>query len=125
MNNESNIRRDQHCVFTLHVYLILVAKDRRRVFDTQAIDVLRGLFAEVCSDAHATLVQMDGEDDPVHLLVEYPPKVAVASLVRMRVCLNGRKAGAMVACVDGDGAESAAKAFGATGLPGAEGSSPK
>ncbi len=24
---------------------------------------------------------MDGEDDPVHLLVEYPPKVAVSALV--------------------------------------------
>ena len=24
---------------------------------------------------------MDGEDDHVHLLVEYPPKVAVSSLV--------------------------------------------
>jgi len=48
------------------------------VFDAQAIDVLRGLFADVCPDAHAPLVQMDGEDDPVHLLVEYPPKVAVS-----------------------------------------------
>jgi REP element-mobilizing transposase RayT len=43
--------------------------------------VLRGIFADVCSDVHATLVQMDGEDDHVHLLVEYPPKVAVSSLV--------------------------------------------
>ncbi|HWM70159.1 MAG TPA: IS200/IS605 family transposase [Steroidobacteraceae bacterium] len=72
------MRRGQHCVLTLHVYLILVAKDRRPVFDAQAIDVLRGLFADVCPDAHAPLVQMDGEDDPVHLLVEYPPKVAVS-----------------------------------------------
>ena len=29
----------------------------------------------------ATLVEMDGEDDHVHLLVEYPPKVSVSSLV--------------------------------------------
>jgi putative transposase len=81
MNNESNIRCDQHRVCTLHVHLIFATKYRRRVFDAQAIDVLRGIFANVCPDAHATLVQMDGEDDPVHLLVEYPPKVAVASLV--------------------------------------------
>ena len=40
------------------------------MFDAEAIDVLRGIFADVCSDAHATLVQIDGEDDPVHLLVE-------------------------------------------------------
>jgi putative transposase len=51
------------------------------VFDEQAIDLLRDIFADVCPDAHATRVQMDGEDDHVHLLVQYPPKVAVSSLV--------------------------------------------
>ena len=81
MSNESNIRHGRHCIFKLHVHWVFVAKYRRRVFDAQAIDLLRGIFADVCSDAHATLVQMDGEDDHVHLLVQYPPKVAVSSLV--------------------------------------------
>jgi putative transposase len=71
MNNESNIRCDKHYIFKLHVQLVFVAKYRRRVFDAQAIDVLRGIFADVCSDAHATRVQMDGEDDHVHRLVQY------------------------------------------------------
>ena len=65
----------------MHVHWVFVAKYRRRVFDAEAIDVLRGIFADVCSDVHATLVEMDGEDDHVHLLVEYPPKVAVSSPV--------------------------------------------
>jgi len=81
MSNESGIRHGRHCVFKLHVHLVFVAKYRRRVFDARAIDVLRGIFAEVCSDARATLVEMDGEDDYVHLLVEYPPKLAISSLV--------------------------------------------
>jgi putative transposase len=61
--------------------LVFVAKYRRRVFDARAIDVLRDIFADVCSHAQATLVEMDGEDDHVHLLVEYPPKLSVSSLV--------------------------------------------
>ena len=81
MSNESDIRHGRHCVFKLHVHLIFVAKYRRRVFDARAIDGLRGIFADVCSDASATLVAVDVEDDHVHLLVEYPPKVAVSSLV--------------------------------------------
>ena len=81
MRNESNIRNSKHYIFKLHLHWFFVAKYRRRVFDAQAIDLLRGIFADVCSDAHATLVQMDGEDDHVHLLAQYPPKVAVSSLV--------------------------------------------
>jgi putative transposase len=65
----------------MHVYLVFAAKYRRRVFDAHALEAPRGIFASVCSDAQATLVQTDGEDDHVHLLVQYPPKVAVSSLV--------------------------------------------
>jgi putative transposase len=81
MSNESNIRHSKHCIFKLHVHWVFVAKYRRRVFNAQAIDLLRSIFANVCSDAHATRVQMDGEDDHLHLLVQYPLKVAVSSLV--------------------------------------------
>ena len=81
MSNESNIRNGRHCVFKLHAHWVFVAKYRCCGFNAGAIDVLRGIFADVCSDAHARLVEMDGEDDHVHLLVEYPPKVAVSSLV--------------------------------------------
>ena len=35
----------------------------------------------VCDDFEAQLVEFDGEDDHVHLLVHYPPKVAVSKLV--------------------------------------------
>jgi putative transposase len=51
------------------------------VFDGPAIDALRGIFAKVCADFEANLIEMDGEDDHVHLLVEYPPKVPVSNLV--------------------------------------------
>jgi len=60
---------------------VFVEKYHRCEFDIRAIDVLRGIFADVCSDAHAMLMEMDVEDDHVHLLVEHPPKVLVASLV--------------------------------------------
>ena len=45
------------------------------------IDDLRVIFAGVCLDFEAQLVEFDGEDDHVHLLVNYPPKVALSALV--------------------------------------------
>ena len=65
----------------MHVHLVFVAKYRRHVFDADAIQKLRLHFASVCKDFEAELVEMDGEDDHVHLLVNYPPKVAVSALV--------------------------------------------
>ena len=82
MDQNNDIRCGRHCVFNMHVHLVFVAKYRRRVFDGDAIDRLRTIFAKTCADFEAQLIEMDGEDDHVHLLVEYPPKVAVSSKER-------------------------------------------
>lgn len=64
----------------MHVHLIFVAEYRRKVFDSEAISRLKDLFAKTCSGFEAELVEMDGERDHVHLLANYPPKVAVSAL---------------------------------------------
>jgi len=81
MSNDKDIRQGRHCVFLMHVHLVFVTKYRRNVLDRDAIDELRGIFTRVCLDFGAELVEFDGEDDHVHLLVEHPPKVAVSNLV--------------------------------------------
>lgn len=74
-------RRGRHVVCAMHVHLVFVTKYRRRVLDGDAIERLRAMFATVCAEFESRLVEMDGEDNHVHLLVEYPPKVAVSALV--------------------------------------------
>ncbi|MFA7438471.1 IS200/IS605 family transposase [Castellaniella sp.] len=83
MSDDNDIRRGRHCVFKIHVHLVFVAKYRRRVFDGDAINRLRTIFAKVCTDFDAQLIEMDGEDDHVHLLVEYLPKVAVLLCIKL------------------------------------------
>lgn len=81
MSQTEDYRRGRHCVSALHVHLVFVTKYRRGVLTGEHLDFLRGVFAKVCTDFEARLVEMNGEDDHVHLLVEYPPKVAVSTLV--------------------------------------------
>ena len=81
MSHDNDIRQGRHCVFKMHVHLVFLAKYRRKVFDGDAIERLREIFTRVCLDFESQRVEMDGEHDHVHLLVEYPPKVAVSSLV--------------------------------------------
>jgi putative transposase len=81
MEKNNEIRHGRHCVSNMHVHLVFVTKYRRGVFTKAIIDDLRVIFASVCADFGAALVEFDGEDDHVHLLIEYPPKVAVSNLV--------------------------------------------
>ena len=82
MGKNQDIRTGRHCIFAMHVHLIFLTKCRRKVFDGNAIDRLRDHFARICDDFEATLKEMNGEVDRVHLWVEHPPKVAISSLVR-------------------------------------------
>ena len=81
MSNIQELSHGRHCVFAMHVHLVFVTKYRYRVFDGKAVESLRMIFAKVCTDFETTLVEMDGEDNHVHLLLQYPPKVSVSSLV--------------------------------------------
>lgn len=81
MDNATSIRTGRHCVFALTVHLVFVTKYRRGVFTAEVHAALREIFTAVCADFEATLLACDGEDDHVHLLVSYPPKVSVSALV--------------------------------------------
>ena len=65
----------------MHVHLVFLTKYRREVFTKAILEDMRAIFVSVCTDFEAELVEFDGEDDHVHLLVNYPPKVAVSKLV--------------------------------------------
>ena len=81
MINSSDIRHGRHCVFNLHIHLVFVTKYRKNIFDKKALDTLERVFSDVCLSFDAELKGFNGEEDHVHLLVNYPPKIALSRLV--------------------------------------------
>ena len=73
------------------MHLVFVTKYRRGVLTDEHLAALRGVFTSVCADFGAELVEMDGEDDHIHLLVAYPPRVAVARLVNSLKGVSARR----------------------------------
>lgn len=68
-----------------------MTKYRRRVFCKEVLDDMRGVLASVCADYDTQLVEMDGEDDHVHLLVNYPPKIPLTKLVNSLKGVSSRR----------------------------------
>ena len=81
MDKVNDIRTGRHCVFAMHVHLVFLTKYRKDVLTASMLESLNGLFSKVCADFEAELVEFNGEDDHVHLLVNYPPKVPISGLV--------------------------------------------
>jgi putative transposase len=78
---EPDIRRGRHAVWACYVHLVFVTKYRRGVFNGPMLDTCEHIMTETCDDFGVTLVEFNGEDDHVHLLVEFPPTVQLSRLV--------------------------------------------
>lgn len=81
MDKSTDLRRGRSCVFLMHVHLVFVTKYRRHVFSKQILEDLRNIFTDICSDFGSQLAEFEGEEDHVHLLINYPPNVAISKLV--------------------------------------------
>jgi putative transposase len=79
-------------VSLLHAHLVFVTKYRRRVFTDAMLTFTENTVCTVCADLGAELVEFNGEPDHVHLLIAYPPTLAISVLAHR---LKGRTAHAV------------------------------
>lgn len=68
-------------MFNLHVHLVFVTKYRRGVFNDAILTRCEEIMRDVAGGLGAELREFNGEEDHVHLLIHYPPKLAISTLV--------------------------------------------
>ncbi|WP_338685994.1 IS200/IS605 family transposase [Streptomyces acidiscabies] len=77
----TDIRRGRSVVHTLRVHFVFVPKDRRGVLTADLLTRCEEVMGDVCTDFGAELTEFNGGRDHVHLLVHYPPKIALSRLI--------------------------------------------
>jgi putative transposase len=75
----------------LHAHLIFITKYRGKVFNEASLQRLEIILKEVCHAFEVELVEFNGEHDHVHLLIQYPPKVALSKLINSLKGVSSRK----------------------------------
>ncbi|GIJ23934.1 IS200/IS605 family transposase [Micromonospora lutea] len=71
--------------------MVFVTKYRHGVFTDGHLTRMEQIMRAVCADFDTELVEFNGETDHVHLLVNHPPKVAVAKLVNSLKGVSSRR----------------------------------
>ena len=74
-------RTGRSYVYKNYYHLVFVTKYRRNVFNNEMINKLKNVFKETCTQMDCELLEFNGEDDHVHLMVSVPPKISLAVLV--------------------------------------------
>jgi putative transposase len=71
--------------------LAFVTKFRHKVFADRHLTRLEDIMRDVCADFETELVEFNGENNHVHLLVNFPPKVALSKLVNSLKGVSSRR----------------------------------
>ena len=87
----SGYLRRRHSVSKLVVHLIFTTKYRKKVFDGKMIAQIRESFLSAAEKLEIDILEMDGEEDHVHVLVAYPPKLPVSVLVNNLKSISSRR----------------------------------
>lgn len=91
MSDSSDIRTGRHAVWACHAHLVFVTKYRRGVFNSAMLTTCQQIMTAVCADFAAELVEFNGEDDHVHLLINFPPTAQLSKLVNSLKGVSSRR----------------------------------
>lgn len=81
MNKKFYWRTGRTCVFKNFVHLVFITKYRKDVFTKTMLIRLKEIFNETCLQMDAELLEFNGEDDHVHIMLCCHPKLAISNLV--------------------------------------------
>ena len=70
-NDLSRYLKRRHSVSKLVVHLVFTTKYRKKLLDATMIEQLRVALVSACDKLECELIEMNGEPDHIHLLVEY------------------------------------------------------
>ena len=93
-NKDYNLKdfvRKRHSVTKLVVHLVFTTKYRRKLLTGIMIEQLRDAFHTAAEKLECIIIEMDGEQDHVHLLVAYPPKLPISVMVNNLKAVSSRR----------------------------------
>ena len=78
---QGKYRTGRHVVFSLQAHIVLVTKYRRSAISNRVREEIINAANEVAGRYEFKILDIDGEDDHIHLVVDYPPKLSLSKLV--------------------------------------------
>lgn len=77
-------KKQSHCVYRCEYHLVMTSKYRHEIFNSGVFAYFEAKLQEVRKHyPEIELLEVNHDDDHVHLLLSIPPKMAVGSVVRI------------------------------------------
>jgi putative transposase len=85
------LRKGRHSVSALNSHLVFITKYRGKIFNNEHLETMERLMRHAASSLDVKIIEFNGENDHVHLLIEYPPKLSISKIVNSLKGVSSRK----------------------------------
>ena len=75
------LKSTRHAKYLLHAHLVFTPKYRKKIFTNEHLQTMKEAFESVAKKMGFEIVEFNGESDHIHLLIEYPPRLALSKIV--------------------------------------------
>ena len=84
------IKKNRHSIYDLNYHLVVVTKYRNKCIDQNVMRELKSIAERLINDKKGVLVEFNGEEDHIHLLIEFPPQVELAKWINSFKTVSSR-----------------------------------
>lgn len=81
MKKEFEWRTGRSCFHKIFLHIVFTTKYRRGVLTKEILDRMKELFTETLLEWEGELLEFNGEDDHVHLMISITPKMSISNLI--------------------------------------------
>jgi putative transposase len=78
---KTQLRKGAHAVFNIQFHIVFVTKYRKNVINQAILIKLQEVFNRVCEKRKCKLLEFNGEENHVHLLVDAHPDNNISQLI--------------------------------------------
>lgn len=89
----TQFRGERHSVTDLKVHLVCVTKYRDDIFSDDELKLIEEVFRHVATQMNMEILEVNGEEDHVHVLIEYPPKLSISKILNALKGVSSRRYG--------------------------------
>ena len=78
---DTDFKKNRHSIYNLKFHLVVVTKYRHKCITPEMLEDLKSISNDFLNKKGGSILEMNGEEDHVHILFEIPPQVELASMV--------------------------------------------
>jgi len=84
------VKKTRYCTYMVRYHLVYITKYRARVLTKEIRDRLKEVIGKVSKDLRCELIELNGLDDHIHLVMELHPTLSISTYVRSTKAVSSR-----------------------------------